>query len=240
MSPQCQRPRIVSTSSKRTADRRGVRPGGRRGGGRIHTASPDVLTVRDPQRDLVDPAVHGTLNVLRSCAKAPRVRRVALTSSMAAITDEPDSGRAADGERLEREEHARAKSVLLLEDARRARRLAIRARCVTTIRSRGHQSVHGDRAEPDFVRQHVEPVLRRSVRPGFIRASSGCRSGSSTCATSHWRMCSRWRRSRLEAATSAPPKPWRCARSSSCSAGIGTRETGCPRCRSTARSVTMQ
>lgn len=54
----------------------------------IHTASPYVIDVEDPQRDLVDPAVNGTLSVLRSAAKAG-VERVVLTSSMAAISDEP-------------------------------------------------------------------------------------------------------------------------------------------------------
>src|SRR5688572_25510098 len=58
----------------------------------IHTASPYVVDVKDPQRDLVDPAVEGTLNVLRSAARA-RVRRVVLTSSMAAISDEPVPGK---------------------------------------------------------------------------------------------------------------------------------------------------
>ena len=56
----------------------------------IHTASPYVLTVKDPQMDLVDPAVNGTLSVLRSCLASPSVKRVVLTSSTAAITDEPD------------------------------------------------------------------------------------------------------------------------------------------------------
>ena len=57
----------------------------------IHTASPYVLDVDDPQTDLVDPAVEGTQNVLDSCSKADSVQRVVVTSSMAAITDEPDS-----------------------------------------------------------------------------------------------------------------------------------------------------
>lgn len=55
----------------------------------FHTASPYVINVKDPQKDLVDPAVKGTLNVLGSCRKAGGVARVILTSSMAAITDEP-------------------------------------------------------------------------------------------------------------------------------------------------------
>ncbi|MGI8516833.1 MAG: NAD-dependent epimerase/dehydratase family protein [Acidimicrobiia bacterium] len=55
----------------------------------IHTASPFVLTVEDPQRDLVDPAVNGTLAVLEA-ALANSVQRVVLTSSFAAVSDEPD------------------------------------------------------------------------------------------------------------------------------------------------------
>lgn len=57
----------------------------------IHTASPYVLDVKDPQRDLVDPAVQGTTNVLRACIAGGTARRVIVTSSMAAITDQPDS-----------------------------------------------------------------------------------------------------------------------------------------------------
>jgi len=36
----------------------------------MHTASPYVLDVEDPQRDLVDPVVKGTLSVLESAKKA--------------------------------------------------------------------------------------------------------------------------------------------------------------------------
>lgn len=56
----------------------------------IHCASPYVLNVQDAQRDLVDPAVRGTLSVLAAAAKSPGIKRVVLTSSMAAVTDEPD------------------------------------------------------------------------------------------------------------------------------------------------------
>ena len=59
----------------------------------IHTASPYLLSVGDPQRDLVDPAVLGTVSLLGSCAGAASVRRVVLTSSFAAVSDEPDGAR---------------------------------------------------------------------------------------------------------------------------------------------------
>ncbi len=56
----------------------------------LHMASPYSLEAKDPQRELVDPAVLGTLAVLRAAARTPSVKRVVLTSSMAAVTDEPD------------------------------------------------------------------------------------------------------------------------------------------------------
>jgi len=56
----------------------------------IHTASPYVVNVKDPQRDLVDPAVKGTRSVLDAAAKNGNVKRVVLTSSAAAITDQAD------------------------------------------------------------------------------------------------------------------------------------------------------
>jgi dihydroflavonol-4-reductase len=57
----------------------------------IHTASPYEINVKNPQTDLVDPAVNGTETVLESCLKSGRVKRVVFTSSIAAITDEPNS-----------------------------------------------------------------------------------------------------------------------------------------------------
>ncbi|XP_043691617.1 phenylacetaldehyde reductase-like [Telopea speciosissima] len=53
--------------------------------GVFHTASPVYMTVKDPQAELIDPALKGTLNVLGSCAKAPSVKRVVVTSSVAAV-----------------------------------------------------------------------------------------------------------------------------------------------------------
>ncbi|KAI3764262.1 hypothetical protein L2E82_14268 [Cichorium intybus] len=51
----------------------------------FHTASPVLLSVSEPQTQLLDPAVKGTLNVLKSAAKVPSLKRVVLTSSMAAV-----------------------------------------------------------------------------------------------------------------------------------------------------------
>ncbi|CAN6697010.1 unnamed protein product [Malus baccata var. baccata] len=53
--------------------------------GVFHTASPVQFSAIDPQAELIDPAVKGTLNVLKSCVKFPTVKRVVLTSSMAAV-----------------------------------------------------------------------------------------------------------------------------------------------------------
>nr|XP_043623148.1 phenylacetaldehyde reductase-like [Erigeron canadensis] len=61
----------------------------------FHTASPVHLDTDDPQAELIDPAVKGTLNVLKSAAKVPSLKRVVLTSSMTAVIlagKEPESG----------------------------------------------------------------------------------------------------------------------------------------------------
>ena len=51
----------------------------------IHTASPFIAHVKDPQRDLIDPAVQGTRNVLAAADATETVKRVVQTSSCAAI-----------------------------------------------------------------------------------------------------------------------------------------------------------
>ncbi|GMN53648.1 hypothetical protein TIFTF001_022784 [Ficus carica] len=53
--------------------------------GVFHTASPVILSSSDPQAEIIDPAVKGTLNVLKSCAKFQSVKRVVITSSMASV-----------------------------------------------------------------------------------------------------------------------------------------------------------
>lgn len=51
----------------------------------FHTASPFTSKINDPQRDLVDPALIGTRNVLITATGTPSVTRVVVTSSCAAI-----------------------------------------------------------------------------------------------------------------------------------------------------------
>ncbi|GMN53645.1 hypothetical protein TIFTF001_022786 [Ficus carica] len=54
--------------------------------GVFHTACPVFSTVTDPQAELIDAVVKGTLNVLRSCTKVPSLKRVVLTASMASVS----------------------------------------------------------------------------------------------------------------------------------------------------------
>ena len=59
-----------------------------------HIASPVQLTPRD-ENEVIAPAVEGTLNVLKACAEAGTVKRVVLTSSIAAVSNNlnGDTGR---------------------------------------------------------------------------------------------------------------------------------------------------
>ena len=51
----------------------------------FHTASPFTMEIKDPQKELIDPAKLGTRNVLEQATKTGSVKRVVLTSSCAAI-----------------------------------------------------------------------------------------------------------------------------------------------------------
>ena len=66
----------------------------------LHTASPFTTRVKDPQRELVDPAVQGTRTVLESANAVESVKRVVLTSSCAAIYSDAADCAEAPGGRL--------------------------------------------------------------------------------------------------------------------------------------------
>ncbi|MFD2515084.1 NAD-dependent epimerase/dehydratase family protein [Pontibacter locisalis] len=51
----------------------------------IHLASPFTLRFKDAQKELIDPAVKGTKNVLQAATKSGTVKKVVLTSSVAAV-----------------------------------------------------------------------------------------------------------------------------------------------------------
>lgn len=50
-----------------------------------HTASPFAMEVKDPQKELIEPARNGTKNVLETANEVDSVKRVVVTSSCAAI-----------------------------------------------------------------------------------------------------------------------------------------------------------
>ncbi len=51
----------------------------------FHTASPFTNEVKNPQKELIEPAVKGTQNVLETANRTASVKRIVLTSSCAAI-----------------------------------------------------------------------------------------------------------------------------------------------------------
>ncbi|KAJ6573858.1 hypothetical protein DFH09DRAFT_1276923 [Mycena vulgaris] len=57
----------------------------------IHVASPFTGKVQDPKKDMLDPAIEGTLNVVRSAHKAG-IKRIVITSSIAALLDGSKGG----------------------------------------------------------------------------------------------------------------------------------------------------
>jgi dihydroflavonol-4-reductase len=64
----------------------------------FHTASPFSLNVKDAKKELVDPALKGTENILKTVNECASVKRVVLTSSVAAIYgDAIDAQQAPDG-----------------------------------------------------------------------------------------------------------------------------------------------
>jgi len=53
----------------------------------VHLASPYFTATNDPIKELVEPAVNGTKNVLASALKAPKLKKLLLLSSFASVVD---------------------------------------------------------------------------------------------------------------------------------------------------------
>lgn len=51
----------------------------------MHIASPFILKIKDAQKELINPALLGTRNVLEAANASPSVKKVVLTSSVAAV-----------------------------------------------------------------------------------------------------------------------------------------------------------
>ncbi|KAJ3719054.1 hypothetical protein DFJ43DRAFT_1159361 [Lentinula guzmanii] len=56
----------------------------------IHSASPFTMGLTDPKKDLLDPAIDGTTNILRA-AYAAGVKRFVVTSTVGALPNKPES-----------------------------------------------------------------------------------------------------------------------------------------------------
>jgi len=59
--------------------------------GILHIASPFHFNTKDVKKDLIQPAVNGTLNLLKAAAQSKTVSRVVVTSSFAAMMDQREA-----------------------------------------------------------------------------------------------------------------------------------------------------
>ncbi len=77
----------------------------------FHTASPFTLAVKDVQKELVDPALLGTRNILEQANNCQSVKRVVVTSSTAAICSDAVDMQNANGEKLSEEDWNETSSI---------------------------------------------------------------------------------------------------------------------------------
>ncbi len=78
----------------------------------IHTASPFFISgFKDAKRELVDPAVNGTRSVLEGANRTPSVKRIVLTSSVAAIMGDNVDARKHENQTMTEEDWNESSSV---------------------------------------------------------------------------------------------------------------------------------
>lgn len=66
----------------------------------FHTASPFKPSVQDPQKELIEPALDGTINVLEEAKRQSSVKRIVFTSSMSAIGHDASASQKAKNKEL--------------------------------------------------------------------------------------------------------------------------------------------
>lgn len=57
----------------------------------LHIASPLAVPTEDFEKDIIAPAIQGTTNILKAAAKEPSVKRIVITSSIAAVVSQVES-----------------------------------------------------------------------------------------------------------------------------------------------------
>ncbi|KAH9323363.1 hypothetical protein KI387_018002, partial [Taxus chinensis] len=61
--------------------------------GVFHLAMPLLFHSQNPEEEIFDPAIKGTINVLKACVKAESVRRVVYTSSISTVSGRDEDGK---------------------------------------------------------------------------------------------------------------------------------------------------
>lgn len=147
--------------------------------GVLHVASPYFFNITDPKKDLLDPAIEGTLNVLRQAQKA-KVTKVIITSSFAAINNFKEGGIRRSYTYTEKDwnpatyEEASAKDVQGAYAYSASKKLA-------------------EKAAWDFAEEHPEMEISTMCPPmiyGISRQSFGSEAGINTSSANIWNLIS--------------------------------------------------
>ncbi|CAF9942997.1 MAG: hypothetical protein ALECFALPRED_010368 [Alectoria fallacina] len=73
--------------------------------GILHIASPLAYPTEDYEKDLIAPAVQGTTNILKAANREPSVKRIVITSSVAAVVPQSEAKKPGPGRIFTADEH---------------------------------------------------------------------------------------------------------------------------------------